>query len=72
MRSTEPRKDVAHQQQDVRIEDGVQYGDDLPHCDVRYVARVKGATLCSAAQAPGTLRGARLLSDRLTDETAIV
>ncbi len=75
VRLTEPREDFAHQHQDVRVEDGVQYGDLPEFCDFRYiadVARVNGATLWSAAQAPGTPTGARLLTDRLTNETDIV
>ena len=75
VRFTEPREDFAHQHQDVRVVDGVQYGDLPEFCDFRYiadVARVNGATLWTAAQAPGTPKGARLLTNRLTNETDIV
>ncbi|TFK96685.1 aminopeptidase [Pterulicium gracile] len=56
-RFTEPHEDYAHQHQDVRLEDGQQYGDLLEFCDFDFisrVARVSGAALWSLANAPGT------------------
>ncbi|WP_236642823.1 M20/M25/M40 family metallo-hydrolase [Actinoplanes utahensis] len=56
-RFTEPRENFAHEHQDVRVENGIQYGDLPEFCDFRYitrVARVNAAALWSLAQAPGT------------------
>jgi hypothetical protein len=54
-RFTEPNENFAHQHQDVRVEDGVQYGDLLRFVDFSYVARVakvNAAWMWSASQAP--------------------
>ena len=56
-RFTEPNENFAHQHQDVRVENGVQFGDLPQFCDFDYiarVARVNAATLWSLANAPGT------------------
>ncbi|MFH8612936.1 M20/M25/M40 family metallo-hydrolase [Streptomyces sp. NPDC018029] len=74
-RFTEPAEDFAHQHQDVRLEDGKQYGDLPEFCDfpfVARVARVNAAALWSLAQAPGTPRGAKILTAALTNETELV
>ncbi|MEW2352324.1 M20/M25/M40 family metallo-hydrolase [Spirillospora sp. NPDC029432] len=74
-RFTEPHEDFAHQHQDVRVEDGKQYGDLPEFCDFPYiarVARVNAAVLWSLAQAPGTPRNARIRTDRLTNDTDLV
>jgi hypothetical protein len=74
-RFTEPRENFAHQHQDVRVEDGVQYGDLPQFCDFGYiarVARVNGAALWSLAQAPGTPTGVRILTSQLTNDTDLV
>lgn len=74
-RFTEPAEDFAHQHQDVREEDGKQYGDLPEFCDfpfVARVARVNAAALWSLAQAPGTPRGAKILTAALTNETELV
>ncbi|WJV44432.1 M28 family metallopeptidase [Streptomyces flavofungini] len=74
-RFTEPAEDYAHQHQDVRVQDGKQYGDLPEFCDFPYiarVARVNAATLWSLAQAPGTPRGARILTAALTNATELV
>jgi hypothetical protein len=55
VRFTEWREDFNHQHQNVRVEDGVQYGDLLKYVDFDYVARVarlNAATLASLASAP--------------------
>jgi hypothetical protein len=41
-RFTEPNEDFAHQHQDVRVENGVQFGDLPEFCDFPYIARVAG------------------------------
>ncbi|HWP42562.1 MAG TPA: M28 family peptidase, partial [Blastocatellia bacterium] len=40
VRMTEPNEDFRHQHQDVRVEDGVQYGDLPEFVDFEYVAQV--------------------------------
>ncbi|MFH9071237.1 M20/M25/M40 family metallo-hydrolase [Streptomyces alboflavus] len=75
VRFTEPAEDYAHQHQDVRVEDGKQYGDLPEFCDFPYiarVARVNAAALWSLAQAPGTPRGAKILTAALTNDTELV
>ncbi|MCW3818111.1 M20/M25/M40 family metallo-hydrolase [Micromonospora sp. DR5-3] len=73
-RFTEPNEDFAHQHQDVRVVDGVQYGDLPEFCDFDYitrVARVNGATLWSLAQAPGTPKGVTIVTTNLTNDTTL-
>lgn len=74
-RFTEPHEDYAHQHQDVRVEDGKQYGDLVEFCDFDYitrVAKVNAAMLWSLATAPGTPKGAGIRTDALTNETDLV
>ncbi|MFF4257494.1 M20/M25/M40 family metallo-hydrolase [Streptomyces sp. NPDC001663] len=75
-RFTEPAEDFAHQHQDVRVDDsGKQYGDLPEFCDfdfVERVARVNAAALWTLAQAPGTPRGAKILTSALTNSTQLV
>ncbi|TDO41657.1 M20/M25/M40 family metallo-hydrolase [Paractinoplanes brasiliensis] len=73
-RFTEPRENFAHEHQDVRVEDGVQYGDLPEFCDFDYiarVARVNAAALWSLAQAPGMPRGVVIDTTRLTNDTTL-
>jgi Zn-dependent M28 family amino/carboxypeptidase len=73
-RFTEPRENFRLQHQDVRVENGVQYGDLPEFCDFRYiarVARVNGATLWSLAQAPGTPKGVVIDTTQLTNATTL-
>ncbi|MFG3706250.1 M20/M25/M40 family metallo-hydrolase [Micromonospora sp. NPDC047670] len=73
-RFTEPHEDFAHQHQDVRVVDGRQYGDLPEFCDFAYiarVARVNGAALWSLARAPGTPRGAVVVTTNLTNDTTL-
>lgn len=74
-RFTEPAENFAHQHQDVRVEDGTQYGDLPEFCDFDFtarVARVNAATLWTLAQAPGTPLGASVLTSELTNDTELV
>jgi Zn-dependent M28 family amino/carboxypeptidase len=74
-RFTEPHEDYAHQHQDVRVEDGKQYGDLIEFCDFGYmhrVAKVNAATLWSLATAPGTPKGVRVRTNALTNDTTLV
>lgn len=55
IRFTEAVEDFTHQHQDVRVQDGTQYGDLLQYVDFGYtkrVARVNLASMWSAANAP--------------------
>jgi hypothetical protein len=55
LRLSESRENYRRQHQDVRSEDGVQYGDDLQHFDAAYAARLcraLGAALASLSFAP--------------------
>lgn len=74
VRFTEPFENFAHQHQDVRVENGVQYGDLPRFCDFHYiarVARVNAATLWSLATAPGTPRDVVVDTTQLTNTTAL-
>jgi hypothetical protein len=73
-RFTEPRENFAHEHQDVRVENGVQYGDLVDFCDFAYIARVtrvNAAALWSLAQAPGTPKGVVIDTTQLTNETTL-
>jgi hypothetical protein len=74
-RFTEPNEDYAHQHQDVRVENGTQFGDLPEFCDFPYiarVARVNAATLWSLATAPGTPKGVGVRTSALTNDTELV
>lgn len=74
-RFTEPAEDFAHQHQDVRVVDGVQFGDLPEFCDFGYiarVARVNGAALWTLAQAPAAPRGVKIVTSNLTNDTELV
>jgi Zn-dependent M28 family amino/carboxypeptidase len=73
-RFTEPAENFAHQHQDVRVENGVQFGDLPEFCDFDYiagVARVNAATLWSLAQGPGTPKNVRIITANLTNSTTL-
>ncbi|KAF2093295.1 Zn-dependent exopeptidase [Rhizodiscina lignyota] len=57
IRFTEPQEDFFHQHQDPRVQDGIQYGDEIEFVDFDYTARsgrVNLLSIWSAANAPGT------------------
>ena len=73
-RFTEPNEDYAHQHQDVRVENGKQYGDLPRFCDFGFIARtarVNAATLWSLATAPGTPKDVKVLTAELTNDTEL-
>jgi len=75
VRFTEPNENFAHQHQDVRVEDGVQFGDLIQFVDFDYTARVTRvnvAALGSLALAPAQPKGARILTSQLTNDTDLV
>jgi len=74
VRFTEPNEDYRHQHQNVRVEDGVQYGDLPQFVDYGYLAKVTRLTvaaLASLARAPGAPGNVRLVTARLTTDTTL-
>jgi hypothetical protein len=74
VRFTEPVEDWRHQHQDVRVEDGVQYGDLPEFVDFGYVAqvaRVNAAALASLALAPSAPRAVEMEALRLENDTTL-
>ncbi len=74
VRFTEAREDFRHQHQDVRIVDGVQYGDLPQFVDFDYlagVARVNAAALASLARAPSPPAGVRIETLQLENRTTL-
>jgi hypothetical protein len=73
-RFTEPRENFAHEHQNTRVENGVQFGDLAQFCDFAYitrVAKVNAATLWSLAQAPGTPKQVQIVAAVLTNDTTL-
>jgi hypothetical protein len=74
-RFTEPHENFNHEHQDVRVENGVQFGDLPQFCDFDFiagVARVNGAALWSLAAGPSTPKNADIITTNLTNETQLV
>ncbi|HVF23111.1 MAG TPA: M28 family metallopeptidase [Pyrinomonadaceae bacterium] len=73
VRFTEMNEDFRHQHQNVRVENGVQYGDLPEFVDFAYVAnvaRVNAASLAMLAYAPSRPQGVTIVS-RLSDDTEL-
>ncbi len=63
VRFTEWRENYNHQHQNVRVENGIQYGDLIEYDDFDYiakVARLNAATLATMASAPGAPKAVHL------------
>jgi len=74
VRFTEFREDFRHQHQNVRTENGIEYGDLLKFVDYDYVARVarlNAATLASLASAPAPPANVRILTKDLENDTTL-
>jgi hypothetical protein len=74
LRFTEPVEDWRHQHQDVRVENGVQYGDLPQFVDFAYVAqvaRINAAALASLALAPSAPRDVEMEALRLEPDTTL-
>jgi Peptidase family M28 len=74
VRFTEFREDYNHQHQNVRTENGVEYGDLAKFVDFDYltrVARLNAATLASLASAPAPPRSVKLATKELTNDSTL-
>ena len=74
VRFTEFREDFHHQHQNVRVENGIQYGDMLKFVDfdyVAHVARLNAATLASLAAAPAPPANVHLLTKDLENDSTV-
>jgi hypothetical protein len=74
IRFTEWRENFDHQHQNVRIENGKQYGDLLQFVDFRYVAnvaRLNAATLATLASAPAAPEEVRVVTSKLDNNSTL-
>ena len=74
VRFTEWRENYNHQHQNVRVENGIQYGDLLQYVDFNYVAdvaRLNIATLATLAAAPGPPQNVRRPITELDNNTQL-
>ncbi len=74
VRFTEVNEEFRHQHQNVRVENGVQFGDLPEFVDFAYVAnvaRVNAASLAALALAPSRPKGVTILSQRLSNDTEL-
>jgi acetylornithine deacetylase/succinyl-diaminopimelate desuccinylase-like protein len=74
VRFTEWTENFNHQHQDVRTENGIQYGDLLQYVDFNYVAnvtRLNAATLATLASAPGIPQNVHILTTALDNNSAL-
>ncbi len=74
VRMSEPHEEFKHQHQDIRVEDGVQYGDLAEFVDYPYVARVTKvnlAALANLARAPKPPRNVGMNVSRLENDTRL-
>jgi Zn-dependent M28 family amino/carboxypeptidase len=72
VRFTEPNENYAHQHQDIRVEDGVQYGDLEEFLDYDFIARVAKvnlAALWSLANAPPAVRNVTVDTSNLGNDS---
>src|SRR5450631_2505321 len=75
VRFTEFRENYDHQHQNVRTENGIEYGDLPKFVDYDYaanVARVNAATLASLASAPAPPAKVRVLTKALQNDSTLV
>jgi hypothetical protein len=74
VRFTEFREDFNHQHQNVRTENGIEYGDLPKFVDYDYVAgvaRLNAATLASLASAPAPPANVHLLTKNLENDSTL-
>jgi hypothetical protein len=74
VRFTEFREDFNHQHQNVRSENGIEYGDLPKFVDFEYVAHVtqlNAATLASLASAPALPANVKMQTKNLENDTSL-
>jgi hypothetical protein len=74
VRFTEFREDFHHQHQNVRTENGIEYGDLLKFVDfdyVSHVAQLNAATLASLASAPAPPANVHMLAKDLENDSTL-
>jgi len=74
LRMTEPNEDYRHEHQDVREENGVEFGDRLKFVDFDYVAdvtQVNLAALAALASGPAAPTGVKVEAATLTVDTTL-
>src|SRR5579859_5503030 len=74
VRFTEYREDYNHQHQNVRTENGIEYGDLPKFVDFDYVAnvaRLNAATLASLASSPAPPADVHLVTKELTNDSTL-
>ena len=74
VRFTEPNENYDHQHQDVRVENGRQFGDLLQFVDFDYLeraTRVVGSSLAALARSPRAPVNARVITADLTYDTEL-
>ncbi len=74
VRFTEPNENYNHEHQDVRVENGTQFGDLPQFVDFQFLARVTrvvGSTLAALARSPRAPVNARAISANLTYDSEL-
>jgi hypothetical protein len=74
LRMTEPNEDYRHEHQDVRVENGVQFGDLPQFLDYKYIANVAGvnlSALAALANGPAAPSGIKVEAGTLTVDTTL-
>jgi hypothetical protein len=72
VRFTETNEEFRHQHQNVRVENGIQYGDLPAFVDFAYVAnvaRINAVSLAALASAPARPKNVTILTARLSNDT---
>jgi hypothetical protein len=73
-RFSEPNENFAHEHQDVRVENGVQFGDLIEFLDfgfIERVAKVNACALWALSEGPGTPKGLTIDARVLTNSTTL-
>jgi len=74
VRFTEWQENFDHQHQDLRVENGIQFGDLIQYVDFHYVAnvaRLNAAVLADLAAAPGPPQEVHILTQALDNSTEL-
>jgi len=74
IRFVEPVETFAHQHQNPRVENGIQFGDFINFMDFQYLAKVARyniAVIANLARGPGLPQHASILTKELTNDTSL-